>query len=91
VTAQGSSYTVQSRATGEGGTNAVVAPAGTTVRFNGVGRVTSGAVNFDVTNPAGGACESSGGPMRCLRIQVGVGGEVRMCNPSLPSSDPRGC
>lgn len=92
TTAQGNTYTVQSRTAGEGGKNAVVTPSNVSVTFNGVGRAASGAGDFDITNPAGGTCESAGGQMRCLRIQVRVGGEVRMCNPTLSSAtDPRGC
>jgi hypothetical protein len=29
--------------------------------------------------------------MRCLRVEVGIGGQVRMCDPSLASTDPKGC
>jgi type IV fimbrial biogenesis protein FimT len=86
---------IQSRAASEGSTNAVVGvtvngggsalPA--TVTFNGIGRITAPLVetDFNVTNPTGGS------GMRNLRVAVSTGGQIRMCDPALSSSDPRGC
>jgi len=87
---------IQSRASSEGSSNVEVEtnPPTTTVAFNGLGRVTPAAtttLNFDVSNPTGGACVAASGPMRCLRVEVAPGGLIRMCDPSLPSSDPKGC
>lgn len=95
------------RSASEGATNAVVTTSqvgGTTVftntlTFNGLGRVLAttlpaGAVaQIDITNPTGGTCTADGGPMRCLRVTVTPGGQVRMCdpNPSLPAGDARRC
>jgi type IV fimbrial biogenesis protein FimT len=95
---------IQSRSGSEGTTRVVVAatPAGT-VFFNGLGRVSSpgGAANIariNISNPAGGACENpdgSGGPMRCLRIDISIGGEAKMCDPAVnpvtSPTDPRIC
>ena len=89
---------IQSRSGSEGTQRAVVAAvtAGT-LYFNGLGRVTSpgGAANMtqlNISNPVGGACEKNGGPMRCLQIDISVGGEVRMCDPAVTdASDPRIC
>lgn len=95
---------IQSRSGSEGTQRAVVAAvtAGT-LHFNGLGRVTSpgGAANMtqlNISNPVGGACENkdgSGGPMRCLQINISVGGEVRMCDPAVDPvafpGDPRLC
>lgn len=95
---------IQSRSGSEGTTRIAVAatPAGA-VYFNGLGRVTSpgGAANIssiDISNPVGGACENpdgSGGPMRCLRINISVGGEAKMCDPAVDPvaspTDPRRC
>jgi type IV fimbrial biogenesis protein FimT len=95
---------IQKRSGSEGTQGAVVAAttAGV-VHFNGLGRVTSpgGAANMtrlDISNPAGGACENpdgSGGPMRCLRINISVGGDARMCDPAVDPvafpTDPRIC
>jgi type IV fimbrial biogenesis protein FimT len=46
-----------------------------------------------ISNPAGGTCEHvDGGSMRCLRIDISVGGEARMCDPAVAdATDPRKC
>jgi len=87
---------IQSRVGSEGSNNVevTVSPPVASIAFNGLGRVTpASAVNliFDVTNPNGGTCIAASGPMRCLRVEVSPGGQIRMCDPSLSSSDPKGC
>jgi type IV fimbrial biogenesis protein FimT len=95
---------IQTRSGSEGTQGAVVtATTAGVVHFNGLGRVTSpgGTANMTrvaISNPAGGACENpdgSGGPMRCLRIDISVGGEARMCDPAVDPvafpGDPRIC
>ncbi len=86
---------IQSRAGTEGTPNAQASlnpTAGTNpVTFNGLGRVTSAGVTISVTNPSGGACQSAGGGMRCLNVVVPVGGQIRLCDPALPSSNPQSC
>jgi type IV fimbrial biogenesis protein FimT len=81
-------------------TNAAAAsPVITTeLSFNGTGRVrTLPAGNnavINISNPAGGTCASAGGAMRCLRVVVSTGGQVRMCDPKLSAtnpSDPQAC
>ena len=88
------------RRSGSEGTTSVVLAAATAgvVHFNGLGRVTSpgGAANMTqvaISNPVGGTCEHvDGGAMRCLRINISVGGETRMCDPAVTdASDPRIC
>lgn len=65
--------------------------------FNNLGRVSNATLAlgnnalFDISNPAGGACAVVDGPMRCLRVVVTSGGQVRMCDPKLPSTDPQAC
>lgn len=83
---------IQVRASGEGSSNAVVNAGGVnTVSFSGTGRAST-AVSIDITNPSGGGCAASGGGgMRCLRVVVTLGGQVRMCDPARASSDPQGC
>lgn len=64
------------------------------------------AVNFNVSaSLAGAACfcsagtcgypaavtYSSTGKLRCLRVSVSSGGQIRMCDPALPASTPQGC
>jgi type IV fimbrial biogenesis protein FimT len=87
---------------GAEGTSGVVfaASGGATVRFNGLGRVTSpgGVLNttsIEISNPAAGACQhvdAVNGTMRCLRIRISTGGEVKMCDPAVvDATDPRIC
>lgn len=90
---------LQARSGSEGTERAVVAatPAATAY-FNGLGRLSSpgGAANLTqvlITNPVGGSCEHvDGGAMRCLRIDISVGGEAKMCDPAVTdATDPRIC
>ena len=65
----------------------------TTLTFNGFGKASTlpaghNAV-YDVSNPTGGSCTTnSGGTMRCLRVVVTSGGQIRMCDPRLTSTNP---
>lgn len=72
-----------------------------TLTFNGLGRVTTTGSNatltvgnnatIDITNPGIDDCMPVG-TMRCLRIVVSSGGQIRMCNPAVSlSSNPQGC
>jgi type IV fimbrial biogenesis protein FimT len=75
---------VQSRSASDGSPSAVVAASQSTIVFNGLGRPAPTPVadiTIDISNPNGGACLSASGPMRCLRIVVGAGGQIRMCDP----------
>ena len=64
----------------------------TTITFDSLGRVTANidgsaaATQIDVTNPVVGAAER-----RTLRLALGAGGNVRMCDPAVTNGDPRGC
>jgi type IV fimbrial biogenesis protein FimT len=86
---------IQVRPTAEGSPNAVVAAGQSTIIFNGLGRVTpvpAANIDIDISNPTGGACATSSvAGMRCLRIRISSGGQVRMCDPLLASTDPQGC
>lgn len=91
---------IQKRSGEEGSSMAVVnATGGSEVWFNGLGRVVPAPTappaitRIDITNPAG-ACKTSGGnePMRCLRVTVTTGGQVRTCDPAVDdNTDPRYC
>jgi type IV fimbrial biogenesis protein FimT len=91
---------VQKKSGAEGTSGVVLTASGAaTVHFNGLGRVTSpGGVpnmtNIEVTNPAG-VCQhvdAVNGTMRCLRIRISTGGEVKMCDPAVTdATDPRIC
>ena len=84
---------IQTRDAAEGSPNAVADAAGvTTVVFNRNGGVAPPAnIVINVTNPTGGLCAQAGGPMRCLRVTVSAGGQVRMCDPARAAGDPQGC
>lgn len=81
---------IQKRPAVDGSRNAVVAASQSTIIFNGAGRANA-ASTVNVTNPTGGTCAVDAGDMRCLRVTVTVGGQIRMCDPSLASTDPRAC
>lgn len=91
---------IQKRSGEEGSPNAVVtASGGSEVWFNGLGRLITPPTapapitQINITNPAG-ACKTAGGnePMRCLRITVTTGGQVRTCDPAVDdNTDPRYC
>lgn len=103
VSESASGTVIQTREHQEGSRNANVltTPGGaTTITFTPLGGVTGNAdgtfpvTQIDIDNPAGGACQLTSGPMRCLRILVTGGGSVRMCDPQLPVTsppDPRAC
>lgn len=62
------------------------------ISFNGLGKVRAlpagnNAV-INISNPTGGTCAAAGGTMRCLRVVVSAGGQVRMCDPKLSASNP---
>lgn len=88
--------TFQNWTAAEGAATTVFTPTAgaTTVSFNGLGRVVANAdasgslLQVDVSSSASSAAE-----IRQLRITVGAGGGVRMCDPAtnLPAGDPRAC
>ncbi|MFA7269075.1 MAG: GspH/FimT family pseudopilin [Sterolibacterium sp.] len=86
---------VQVRPAAEGTDNAVVAAGQSTIIFNGLGRVTpvpAGNIDINISNPTGGTCATSSTTgMRCLRVRVSSGGQIRMCDPLRASTDPQGC
>ncbi len=83
---------IQVRSAAEGSRNAAVNAGGVSlITFNGTGQATGGApAAINVTNPTGGAC-APGGPMRCMRVTVATGGQIRMCDPARAADDPQGC
>ncbi|MBS4097543.1 MAG: GspH/FimT family pseudopilin [Sulfuricella sp.] len=90
--------TIETRVSGEGSRNAVLTVVGAMpLTFNGLGRPIAGTpaigggsdvTQITVSNPVGGGCQGSGGPMRCLEIHVTLSGQVRMCDPQMTVLDP---
>ncbi len=85
---------LEKHAGGVGGNNVTVAArtsggaAADTITFNGFGRVTGAAAigRIDVDNVV------PGGDYRELRLVVGAGGTIRMCEPDVTAADdPRRC
>lgn len=95
VTALNSGEVVQTRSEEDGSKNATVTvtPVGaTTLTFNGYGRVTTNAdASATITQIDVGSSTLSAAETRALRITLGSGGSVRMCDPALASGDPRAC
>ncbi|HVO23622.1 MAG TPA: GspH/FimT family pseudopilin [Candidatus Margulisiibacteriota bacterium] len=62
------------------------------ISFNGTGGTIDGqAQQIDVSNPSGGLCAPAG-PMRCWRVRVAPGGQVRLCDPAVTAAgDSRAC
>lgn len=86
---------IQLRNGAEGADNNTIIAAGqNTFVFNGMGRLTpipTASIDIDVTNPAAGNCVAAGGSIRCLRLVLSLGGQIRMCDPALPSTDAQAC
>ncbi|NCT83713.1 MAG: prepilin-type N-terminal cleavage/methylation domain-containing protein [Comamonadaceae bacterium] len=87
------------RPSSEGGGGTVVDGSGNagfdgSIVFNGLGRPTptpAGTLSIMVRGSAIEQCAEQGGPITCLYIQVTPGGQTRMCNANLASSDPQSC
>jgi type IV fimbrial biogenesis protein FimT len=62
------------------------------VTFNGIGGTVDGQPQqLDISNPAGGLCAPAG-PMRCWRVRVAPGGQIRLCDPAVVTAgDSRAC
>lgn len=89
---------VESRSSNEGSKNVTVtvAPVGaTTVTFNNVGTVgipPNQPNNADGTAPFTQIDLAATGTTKKLRVEIGAGGNARMCDCSLtPNSSPRAC
>lgn len=94
ITAVNPATAIQSRVNNVDTPNASVAGSQAVVVFNGMGRVSpspSSLISFAVTNPNGGSCAAAGGAMRCMSVTVQSGGQIRLCDPKLPTSDPQSC
>lgn len=65
--------------------------------FDGLGRTSlASAAVFKFNDPPNGVCVTAGGPVRCLRVVVATGGQIRLCDPAVGAAavaagDSRGC
>jgi len=88
-------FIIQSRSGAEGSSAATLMTNRSAVVFNSLGRlptvpVPPGSVRIDVDSATGEPCLAAGGTIRCLRIMVTLGGQIRMCDPALAASDAQG-
>ena len=77
-----------------GGTTVQVSASEANIAFRGLGGTSLGAIaTFDVSNPQAGACHATAtpSPIRCLRVQVSVAGQIRICDPTTAAPDTRAC
>lgn len=91
----------------EGGESAEITLANGVACFSGLGRINPAGTNCPAGSldplASGGSvsmlvkskdyvCKHEGGDIRCLQINIGPGGESRMCDPAVAdSNDPRKC
>lgn len=83
---------LDARASSEGSTNAtltVLPLTATTVTFNQLGQMVT--PNPDGSAPLTQVTLAATGGNQNLRIIIGAGGNARVCDPSLPSSNVRAC
>jgi len=79
---------IASRSSVDGKSGITVAASGGSITFNALGATTLGATaTIDVTNPQAGTCVANGGTVRCLRIAVTAGGQSRICDPSIATTN----
>ena len=81
---------------GSGGRTVQVNATDAVIAFRGLGgtRDLAATARFDISNPQAGAChtQATPSPVRCLRVQVSVAGQIRMCDPSVTGAgDTRVC
>jgi type IV fimbrial biogenesis protein FimT len=95
-----SSYTwVSGRTLAEAGATLALSGSVSSVNFTSLGGATDPAgvrlavpASFDFSNPSAGLCVVAGGPVRCLRVQVTGGGQVRQCDLAVATAgDSRNC
>jgi type IV fimbrial biogenesis protein FimT len=84
---------VQKYAASDGTSNVVLAADATSVVFNGMGRVVGAGIGIINLSNVGGTCEHLAGTIRCLRVVVSTGGQIRLCDPKVDPAgdDPRRC
>ncbi len=81
---------IQSRSGAEGSAATTLVAGQSSFAFNSLGRLTTPAANVDFKS-ATGTCLPAPGSVRCLRVVVSTGGQIRMCDPALPAGDAQAC
>ena len=89
---------IQMRPAAEGNSRVSINADSAVAIFNGFGRLApvppatvAVPLSIDIDSINGdGNCDTAG-TSRCLRVNVTIGGQIRMCDPMLPSGDPQRC
>jgi len=92
----GALVVLKERSATEGTANVqLTSVGGATVTFSGLGRMSgAGITQLDFKNKLGTCTwqDATHGTMRCLRILINSGGQIRMCDPKLSkATNPMGC
>jgi type IV fimbrial biogenesis protein FimT len=82
---------IQMRSAQDGSTGITIAAGASLFQFNGLGRLVDAPAVIDVSRAASGDCVAAGGKVRCLRVVVTSGGQVRMCDPAYAAGDTQAC
>ncbi len=86
---------VQKQSASDGTPNIQIEADVTSVVFNGMGRVVGAGIGIVDLRSVSGDCEheDANGTMRCLRVLVSGGGQIRLCDPKVDpgGTDPRRC
>lgn len=82
---------IQMRSAQDGSTGITIAAGANLFQFNGLGRLVDAPAVIDVSRAASGDCVAAGGKVRCLRVVVTSGGQVRMCDPAYVAGDTQAC
>jgi len=90
---------IQNRVASDGSLGVSVTATDSTIAFDGYGRVATTlasvtSATFDISAPTAGTCTTAGGKVRCLRVVITSGGQIRTCDPALTisnPSDPQAC
>lgn len=103
ISVVGTGEVIESRPAGEISQNVVMAvqpapanpmadPPTTTVTFSGLGTVIANSpASASITEIGFDSTTLSEADSRNLRITIGAGGAIRMCDPNVDTSDPRHC
>lgn len=69
-----------------------ILPGGATVlTFNGLGNRVTASITPEINSIAIDNTSINAADSRNLNVTIGVGGNVKMCDPNLTNTDPRGC
>ncbi len=87
---------IQSRATNDGSSSAItVSPAASAITFDNLGRMSSpvpaGAAVFTQIDIGIDPAVLPANKARNLTVTIGIGGNVRLCDPHTTAPDPRAC